>query len=316
MLSFKKNKEGTPIARVDGGNRDEDLLYLYEESKKAYYDKDTDILDFVTEDMFYDKKARRHLKSLDIGRIIRALKTGQDEILEEHLEDTFKNIKGIVDKKNGKEVILHSGVFQFLPNEKITDSSRHVIYIVGESGSGKSYWTAEYAREYIRMFPKHEVFLFSKKEVDKAFDTNRKIQRILLDESFLEGDELSYKDFKNSLLIFDDIETMKDRVGVAVKRLRQDALELGRSFNISVCMTEHIACDGEKTKPLINESTHYVFFRGGNVHNLTRLLDKYIGFEDSKNQIKRIFNLPSKWILVSKKYPKYVLHQNGCYIFK
>lgn len=312
MLSFNKGKSGIPIARVDGGEKDEKILYIHEEKQKEQNDDDFNVLDLITEDMFYDKIKRRQMKSIDMNKVIKAIKMNQ-EIQDENLESPFKRIKGIVDKKNGSEIILHSGQFQFIPNPKVSDSNRHVILISGASGSGKSYWCADYASEYIKLFPKHKVYIFSKKDKDPPFDKQKKIIRFVLDETFIDDDEpLSHKDFANSLCIFDDVDTIEGEIGRAVMALRSDLLQCGRACNTSVCITTHITCNGSKTKEMINEATHYVFFRGANKLNVGRLLKVYIGIPDDK--ASKIFNLPSRWMLVSKNYPAYIMYSSGCYL--
>lgn len=317
MISFKKHKDGKAIAIIKGGNRDGENLYLYDKMKKEYMDKDVDILDFIEEDMFYDKKARRHTKPIDMAKIIKALKLELEYILEDDLEETFQNIRKIVEKKKNREVVLHSGELQFIPDKNVSDTSRHVLFVGGQGGSGKSYYSAEYAKVYLKMFPKFEVFIFSQKDKDKAYDDimkiNKRMHRIILDDTFLEGDPLTYKDFYNTLMIFDDVQCIKGPIGKAVHLLRKEALELGRADNISVIMTEHIFCDGESTKPLINESTHFVFFQGANINNVTRLLINYVGMK--KEDVPRVFTLPSKWKVISKGNTKFVMYQNGAYIF-
>ncbi len=322
MISLKKHKDGKPIALIIDGDEEDGKVYLYEKEKKEYMDKNIDILDFIDDNMFWDKKARKHVNPVDMGKIIKALKLELDYILEDNLEETFQKIRKYVERKRNTEIKLHGeSILQFIPNEKITSTSRHVIFVVGQGGSGKSFWCASYAKRYLKMFKKSEVYIFSQKDKDEAYDNIMKeckrMHRVILDETYLEGEErLSFKDFDNTLLIFDDVQCIEGSIGKEVRLLRKEALELGRSHNISVCMTEHIACDGEATKGLINESTHYVFFRGANHNNTTRLLEKYIGFQDEKEEIPRIFDLPSRWKLISKEYPKYVMYESGCYIFK
>lgn len=311
ILSFIENKNGTPIAI---NNYDSSVLYLYEEDKSIYKDHNIDIIDYLSDDMFYDKKKRQSIKCIDKNKIIRALKLKQDDIVDEHLSDVYLNIKKLLYSKINQEVIINSGDLHFLPNNKLTESSRQVVLISGASGSGKSYWCADYADQYHTMFPKNVIYLFSKKDEDAAFDKYKYITRILLDDSFLEGDPLSYKDFKNSLMIFDDIDTLEGQIFKEISQLRSDVLQLGRSSHINVCITTHIACNYGKTKEIINESTHYVIFRGCNKLNTSRLLTQYVGIDPKK--LQDIWNLPSRWTLISKNYPTYILYSSGCFLIK
>jgi len=312
MLSFNKYKDAIPIAEIDGGNNDGEYLYLYEDSKLPR--ENIDYGDYINDDMFYDNKKRRQMKAMDMNKIIRALKLNQ-EVYEDELIDRYSIIKNNINNKVGKEVLLPNGNFQFIPNSKVGDSSRHVLVVIGGSGAGKSYWCADYAKKYKEMFPKNEVYIFSKKTEDKAFDKYKSFKRILLDDSFIayEPEELlSYKDFSNSLLIFDDVDCIEGEVGKQVMALRSDVLQLGRANNVSCCITTHIVCNGGKTKEMINEATHYVFFRGANKVNTGRLLKNYVGIPE-KDTIK-LFTLPSRWVIVSKNYPSYVLHSSGAYL--
>ena len=53
---------------------------------------------------------------------------------------------------------LPSGHFQLIPNTK---RERDILYIVGSSGSGKSWFTAQYCKEYMRKFPKNDIYMVS-----------------------------------------------------------------------------------------------------------------------------------------------------------
>jgi hypothetical protein len=312
MLTFKQDiRKSYPIAVVNEDDFDFDKMkILYYKDTIDEVDVDFDPLEYINDDMFYDKKERHQMKATDMNKIIRALKYNEN-IQDAHLIEPLKKIRENIEKKKGKEIILKHGTFQFIPNHKTTDSSRHCILVSGASGSGKSYWTADYANQYIKMFPKYEVFVFSKKEEDPAFDRHKKIKRIILDETFLEDEPLSYKDFTNSLVIFDDVDTIDGEIGKSVTNLRSDILQLGRANNVSCVVTTHILCNGSKTKELINEATHYVFFKGCNKLNTGRLLKTYIGIDDK--QSKEIFKLPSRWVLISK-IPVYVMYSTGCYL--
>lgn len=308
MLSLTKLKESVPIAKTEFG----ECVYLGEERDESFM-TDVDLVEFLTDDMFYDRKTRRQMKATDMNKIIRAIKKGAD-VLDDHLIDKYDQIRAAIEDKAGKEINVHDPLY-FQPNPVVNDNSRHVIVASGQSGAGKSHWTADYANQYHKMFPKNGIFIFSKKTEDKSFDKHKFITRIVLDESFLpedESDRLTHHIFKNSLVIFDDIDTLEGQIYKEVVALRTDILQLGRASNVSCCITTHVICNGAKTRELINEATHFVCFRGANKQNTGRLLKNYVGLDD--RQLSRVFKLPSRWMLISKNYPGYVLYSTGCYL--
>jgi hypothetical protein len=64
---------------------------------------------------------------------------------------------------------------------------------------------------------------------------------------------------------------------------------------------------------MLNEATTVCFFpRAGSTYHIKTYLTKYVGLE--KNQIKKILNLPSRWVALYRSYPMYVLYEKGIYL--
>ena len=73
--------------------------------------------------------------------------------------------------EDGANTVSLSENFQFqLAPKPVKESERSVLFIAGESGSGKSYFVAQYAKNYHKMFPKNEVFLISYLDRDPTLD--------------------------------------------------------------------------------------------------------------------------------------------------
>jgi hypothetical protein len=200
-----------------------------------------------------------------------------------------------------KEVKLKDkATFQVIPNKK---AERTIRYVTGASGSGKSYFTKEYADEYKKMYPKREIFILSSIKEDKTLDKIKGLKRIKLDgQEFLTND-LTAEDFKDSLVIFDDTDCLTDkRQKLKVDAILNSVLETGRHFNVEVVYTSHLACDGLRTRRILNECKSVTIFPTGlGGKSMKYLLDNYFGLD--KEQIKKIKKLESRWVCIQKSFP-------------
>jgi len=129
-----------------------------------------------------------------------------DKVMKTVYLTTDKNKEG-----GFKELNLPEGQkFQIIPSVSKDNikKQRQVIFVAGQSGSGKSYYTDKYVNQYKKKFPNNPVYLISKLTEDETLDANKHITRInIYHDDFLE-DDISYKDFANSLVIMDDIDAM------------------------------------------------------------------------------------------------------------
>ncbi len=204
-----------------------------------------------------------------------------------------------------KEMIQH------LPNKK---RERDILYICGQSGSGKSYYTMQYANEYKKMYPKNPIYLFSSLNEDKgSIDKVKGLKRIKLQPELLRS-ELTTKDFENSLVIFDDTDVIRDKLmRLKVLSILNMLLETGRHSKTSVVLTYHLPTNGLETRRILNEAHSVTIFPancGGRA--MKYLLENYFGM--SKEDIKRVKKLPSRWVTIIKTYPNVVLYEKGAYV--
>lgn len=197
-----------------------------------------------------------------------------------------------------------------------TSKERNILYVTGASGSGKSYYTQAYAKEYKKKFPDNEVFLFSSISEDSSIDKIKGLHRINIKNADFLKDELTAKDFANSLVIFDDTDVIPDKkIRNKVNAVRDSILETGRHFKVFCIFTSHIACNAVETKRILNESHTITFFPSSmNGRALQYLLGSYLGFD--KDQIKAIKGVDSRWVTIYKTYPQVILTQKFCGLVK
>ena len=192
---------------------------------------------------------------------------------------------------------------------------RYIYYIIGRSGSGKSYFIKQWILNFYRqLYKKRKVYIFSALKDDKTLDDLTFIKRIKLDQEFLEDDEIEIDDFKDSLLIFDDTDTIKDKnIKQKVDHILDEVLVIGRHHNISALITRHTATNGRDTKLILAESHSYVIFPNGMGNkSISYLLDNYLGLD--KSQIKKIKKLKSRAITINRTFPLTVVSEHECFV--
>ena len=192
--------------------------------------------------------------------------------------------------------------FQLIPDKK---KERTSILIVGRNGSGKSYWVKMYLQEYIKTFPDREIRLFSSKDEDKELDSIKKIKRIKIDNSFITN-PVDYKLLTESLVIFDDIDGLRNDLKKEIYYLRDKILQNGRSYKIDIISTNH-SSTGRDITTCLNESDVIVFFMRNYNRSMKYLLDSYIGLNDK--QIKKLRKNKSRATSYIKTYPNIILQE-------
>lgn len=201
-------------------------------------------------------------------------------------------------------------VFQLIPNP---ETERQILYITGSSGSGKSYFTRMYCNEFVKIFPKRPIYLFSSISDDSSIDVIKGLKRIKFGKEFLD-EEFIINDFKDSLVIFDDTDCITDKkLRTKVSGILGMILETGRHTNTYCIYTSHLACAGNDTKRILNEAHSITFFpatAGG--RTLKYLMDNYLGLD--KKEITHVKKLPSRWITILKTYPKVVVSEKDIFL--
>jgi hypothetical protein len=200
-------------------------------------------------------------------------------------------------------------VLQLIPNNK---TERQCVYICGQSGSGKSYFTTNYVKQYKKMFPKRDIFVISSIEEDKSIDSLNPKRINVLHPEFM-FDEFTAEDFKDSLVIADDVDVFPTKIKKKVMGIINSILQVGRHFNVSLCFTTHNACAGNETKILLAEAHIITVFpkTTGN-RALKYLLDNYLGLD--KKQVEKIKKMNSRAVSVIRGFPMVILGEKEAFL--
>ena len=201
--------------------------------------------------------------------------------------------------------------YQLIPNPSI---ERQILYVTGSSGSGKSYFTKKYCREYSKIFPKNPIYMISSIDDDTSVDDIKCLKRLKIKGDTFLNETFEIKDFKDSLVIFDDIDCLADKkLRLKVMGLLNMCLEVGRHENVYVIYTSHLATNGLDTKRILNEAHSITFFPktlGGRA--LKYLCENYLGLE--KKEVDKMKKIPSRSITIIKSYPKVVLGDKDIFL--
>lgn len=242
----------------------------------------------------------------NLGEVI-FLEDHHDDHPDDSSEDEFE--RGGYDKINLKKDVL-------IP--LLNTDQRECPYIAGPSGSGKSTYASSLATCYKKIFPKRDIYIFSRTDVkdDPAYKKLNPLQ-IKVDQDLIDNPIDIEKDIKpGSLVIFDDTTSIRDEnIKKEINKLIVDILEVGRKLGIWIIITSHLVngTDRKLSRVIMNEMTSFTFFpKSGSSYQIDYCLKQYMGL--SKKQIEQIFDLKSRWVTVYKNYPMVVLHQHGAYL--
>ena len=300
---------GRPVCviRGDKSKLNNEVVYIQEKDKtevKKLPKRDIDFSGYLR-----GKKLTPRERALASEKLRRVYENDLDDAaLDEDLREILKQVKG--DLVTDKEIILMDGAqFQHIPNP---DTDRDVGYIFAPSGAGKSTYIRNYATEYKKLFPKREIYLFSRKNEDTSLD-DIKPARIRIDDELVTS-PLKVEEFEQSLVIFDDCDCISDKKHkAAVDAIKDEILEVGRSYKVSCLVVSHLASNYKDTRKILNECHFMTFFpTAGSFKGIEYILKNYCGLD--KQQVQKIRKLPSRWVTLFKNYPQAVLSTTQFYL--
>jgi len=216
---------------------------------------------------------------------------------------------------NAIELNSDMGSFEVIPSAD--PDQRDLVYVCGRSGSGKSTWTRSYIINYLRQFPQNKCYVFSQVEEDKAFDDLKRVYRVIIDGDIVNEEtgqcNIGTEELKNSLVVLDDIDTISDKkILNAIYELENRILETGRHFKIFVVRTSHLITNYKRSRTILNESSKIVLFLNGCPSGSTRgYLRVHHGM--GTKEIKRLYDIKSRWVMISNTYPTYFMGQHCLY---
>jgi hypothetical protein len=239
------------------------------------------------------------------GKPICIIKGGEYDNTKIFLSDDIPNKDAKV-KKNFENLKIDDGLIQQIPDTK---KEREVGMVCGQSGSGKSHYIKNYCKEYKKAYKNREIYMFSNLSSDETLK-DLKIKRIKIDNTLL-TEPLVVEDFKDSLVLFDDIDVIRDKnYKNAVYQLMNEILETGRHFNVSCIMTVHYP-NKPNIRTMLNECHWFVYFPWGAIKSTHYVLENYLGVD--KDNLKKIKATKSRWACIFRNFPQAVLTEK--YIF-
>lgn len=206
--------------------------------------------------------------------------------------------------------IPDEGKFQQVPDP---ETERQIIYVFGPSGSGKSYYSKMYIKQWQKQNPGREVYLFSSLEDDESLD-DVKPKRIEIDNKLV-NDPIDTEMFKDCMVIFDDIDVIRDKdIKEAIYDILNGILEIGRHFNISCVLTNHLPSNGKDTRRILNECHSITYFPHAGAGRQQRyFLENYAGLDIK--EMKRIKKMKTRWATIFKTYPMCVMTEKDLFTF-
>jgi hypothetical protein len=302
MLSFKS---GRPIAIVKGGKHNNKIIYINEEGKQGIQENPLEVLEDI-----YEGTNKKKLSRQDQLAIKQALQTGGNDF-DPSLYEIIEGVRDRSKKKSEKDFkIYDEGVIQPLPRFNKTER----CFIAGQTECGKTYWCRKYLEQLRKVHPEKQIFVISDVEEDPEIDGIKNLVRFKLDEELIDKNPIKPEKFRDSIVVFDDIDSIQNKKLYAViQNLRDSLLRRGRHEDISTLITSHLLTNYKDTRIILNECNSItIFCRSGSTYGIKYLLKKYVGLD--KKGIEKVINLPSRWVSIYKNYPQYILYEKGVYV--
>ena len=220
---------------------------------------------------------------------------------------------------------------QFYPDDRANFTDR--LTISGASGSGKSTLVSQMVLSCMKNLglKSEDIFVCKKSEVkDPAWNKLGEINYIYINNDFAKNpvtlDDIAELDeekmkklktkqeiYKIKAIIFDDLDTLTDKVAKVLKVFQNSCLEESRKYNIYIFICTHGLARGIYTKALLTESTLIGTMTHAISSDLKYALDKYQ--DVSKHLIRKLKNGDTRFFLLQTNYPKYILTQKELFIF-
>jgi hypothetical protein len=301
-LSFDKGKDGRAIAIVQGGDMANDILYLQEKHTPSNKRGKVEIPAHKYQVQLNKFPKLERPQILDrLQRAVDDNTTLPDDVPKE-LHELLARIKE--DMTTTKEIDLpHDSQFQLIPTPN--PKKRDVFYIVGQSGSGKSHIARAIAEGYRQLFPERGIYLVSKLTNDDTLDNMKGGGPKRINIQTLVDSPPDIEEFRECMLIVDDIDALDKAQLNAVMTLVYDVAITGRHTVTSMIYCSHHITNYKSTRLLLNELTHAVIYpQTTSRHALKYLLETHLGVDSEA--VKKLRSL-GRWVCIGKNIPPYLV---------
>ena len=242
MLSTKKGLEIAEIVKK-GSKAKPIIIYINDDDIDDNNDKpvDTGNYDVLLPKSFYT--SLRNVNPANMIMLKKAIRESRRALLgnNQNLLDAYDRAAVLLGEITKKyiEIPKKDGYIDVLPSGDWPP--HHGVF--GPSGVGKSTYIAKYLKQYHKKFPKRDIYIVSPLREDPAF-ADIKAKYVKIDDSIID-DPLEVAEFADSCIVFDDIESIRDKVlNESVSRFRDAVLETGRHFTITCISVSHVILNG------------------------------------------------------------------------
>lgn len=203
--------------------------------------------------------------------------------------------------------------YEFMQKLPLPLEEHEVIFATGPPKCGKSHWTNEYVKMFKCMYDL-PVFRISRVDHDETLEKDADNYIHIPVSDAIVKDPFKLEDFSNSLVVFDDIESSEcPKATQFCYNLLSDICKNGRHHKISLIFCNQESRMGMKTKAILSTVTSLVIFpKNASLYQTERLLKDHVGM--SKKQISETLNLNTRWCVINKACPQYIIHEHGIYL--
>lgn len=330
VLSVEDSKDCKPVAKIIDGKMKGKILYV---KKRNISDIDLfkeigeEIDQFIeSKDMVLSDSKYEKLKEI-LSSTTEPLRKDRKEYGE--LYDEFKRFKD-----EERDYIFKDSTLLPIPDDSDKNQVQHIL-VAGKSGRGKSVWVANYIHAWHKLFPKSPIYLISgkDKEDEPAFnckkgdvgkDICKDLKQVPINYEYMNQISASdgikpfehfISDTKNSLVVFDDVESLEKPLLNAIKVIQESVLKCGRSKGIYSVNIRHELLDREKTKSLWTECSDVVLFiknKGLPAQTIEYACKNKLNL--SSEEIKKLYDFNSRWVMLSQCEPNYMMGENRIYL--
>ncbi len=250
-----------------------------------------DVMDLIHDEDIQELQKSFHLGKIEMKLLKRALK---DEKLRNGLNAkltvAMNLLVDLTEEKLKKEIDFRDDpdVHKVIPLIGQADNPfDRSIALIGPSGSGKTWLAKEIIKHDVRKRP---AIIFSKIRDDESLQELKKLRtpvdgksRMIQVPLFSDEDLINLptnEDLKNSICLFDDLDSFIGEKADYLREYRNSVLECGRHHGITVLSTSHILLNREKTKTVLNECEMLCLFPGANRHASFRFLQSRFGLKN------------------------------------
>jgi len=201
------------------------------------------------------------------------------------------------------------GKFEMLPY--IEPNQRQAVYISGVSGSGKSTSAVTYIKKLRKSAPKYKnypTYLWTANSIeDTVFKDLKNTYRINI-EDYTNLADLSYTEFENCIVVFDDWEALERPMLVYFRDMMKKLLEYSRKQNVVIIVITHMTQQGLLTKPIIFECDTFILYHRNNFNACRKFLQNYMDLDnDVMDKVKKMHG---RCIYVRKSFPTCIISEN------